>query len=119
MKTQVVDRGASLCGDVASMLGKHRQPNTRSPSYDGATPNRRAYGVAVPVARQGRRLIRYVAVASASAQNVKGAALEISIVRMQSLTVRRILSDFPFCWDVYGQERRRWVPREDRSRRMV
>jgi hypothetical protein len=38
-------------------------------------PKRSEYGVAAAVARHGRRLIRYVAVASASAQNVKGAAL--------------------------------------------
>jgi len=75
--------------------------------------------VVVPVARHGRLLIKYTAVARASAQNGKGAALWISKVRKQSLVVRRTRSALPFCCDVYGHERRSWMPWEERSRRMA
>jgi hypothetical protein len=75
--------------------------------------------VTSPVVRQGRRLMRYVAVFNASAQKDSGAAQWVSNVRMQSLIVRRIRSTLPFCCEVYGHERRNAVPCVARNERMA
>jgi hypothetical protein len=55
-------------------------------------------------------LRKWVVVAKASAQKEGGMPAWMSKLRMQSFSVQRIRSAFPFCWDVYGHESQKAMP---------